>query len=58
MRLRRMTFRTTVEVTSDPQLPIRVHLGGLVAEMTTEEALRIAKALRQAVAEVDGKYRS
>jgi len=58
MRLRRMTFRPTIEVTSDPQMPIRVHLGGLVAEMTTEEAMRIAKALRQAVTEVDGRYRS
>jgi hypothetical protein len=57
MRLRRMTFRPTVGVTSDPQMPIRVMLGGMVAEMTPEEAGRIARALREAVAEVNDKYR-
>jgi hypothetical protein len=55
MRLRRITFRPTVDVTSDPQMPIRVALGGMVAEMTTEEAKRIARALREAVTEVEGK---
>ena len=56
MRLRRMTFRPTVDVTSDPQMPIRVILGGMAAEMTEQEAKRIARGLLEAVAEVEGRY--
>lgn len=54
MRLKRMTFRASVEATSDPTAPVRLKWGDLAFDMSIEEATRICAQIRGAIRQLGG----